>query len=74
MVKCLSCLWCEEEGQNEGTVINHLQTNDYHLGHICGWCLEYFTNSADTMCCYSQLCKPALACVDNDDQDEESDH
>ena len=44
----------------------------YHLGLICGWCLEYFTTSANTMCHHSQLCKLALASIDND-QEEKSD-
>ena len=28
------CLWCEKEGQNEGTLINHLQTTHYKLGLV----------------------------------------
>ena len=31
--------WCGKEGQNEGTVINHLQTMHYKLGLVCGRCL-----------------------------------
>ena len=54
-------------------VVNHLQMSHYHLGLICSWCLEYFTTSANTMCHHLQLCKPALASInDNDDQGEES--
>ena len=46
----------------------------YHLGLVYGQCLEYFTTSAKTMCHHSQLCKLALAGIDDDsdDQDEES--
>ena len=64
----LPMVW--KEGQNEGTVVNHLQTSHYHLGLICGQCLEYFTTSADTMCHHSQLCKPAPAGIDDDDDDD----
>ena len=61
------CPWCGKEGQNEGTVANHLQTIHYHLGLICSQCLKYFTTSADTMHHHSQLCKQALADVNDDD-------
>ena len=52
------CLWCGKEGQNEGTVVNHLWTNHYHLGLVCSW--------------HSQLCMLALASIDDDDLEEES--
>ena len=29
------CPWCGKEGQNEGTVINHLQMTHYKLGLVC---------------------------------------
>ena len=29
------CLWCGKEGQNEGTVINHLHMTYYKLGLVC---------------------------------------
>ena len=70
------CPWCGNEGQNEGTVVNHLRTSHYHLGLICDQCLEYLMMSAYTMHCHLQLCKPALASVeedDNEDQEGESD-
>ena len=41
------------------------QTSHYHLGPICSQCLEYFTTSMDTMHHHSQLCKLALAGIDN---------
>ena len=43
----------------------------YHLGLICGQYLEYFTTSTHTMHCHSQLCKPALAGVNNNDDNQE---
>ena len=32
------CLWCGKEGQNEGTIINHLQTTHCKLGLVCEKC------------------------------------
>ena len=29
------CPWCGKEGQNEGTVVNHLQTVHHRLGLVC---------------------------------------
>ena len=29
------CPWCGKEGQNEGTVVNHLRTTHYMLGLVC---------------------------------------
>ena len=29
------CPWCRKEGQNEGTVVNHLWTVHYRLGLVC---------------------------------------
>ena len=66
------CPWCGKEGQNKSTVVNHLQTGHYHLGLICSQCLKYFTTSANTMCHHLQLCKLALAGINDDDQEEES--
>ena len=66
------CLWCGKEGQNKGTVANHLQMIHYHLGLICSQCIKYFTTSADAMQCHSQLCKLALAAVNDDNQEKES--
>ena len=65
------CLWCGKEGQNEGTVVNHLWMSHYHLGLVYSQCLKYFTTSTDTMCCHSYLCKLASAGVDDDDDQEE---
>ena len=69
------CPWYGKEGQNKGTVVNHLQTRHYHLGLICSHCTEYFTRSTNAMCWHSQLYKPALAGINNnDDWEEESDN
>ena len=51
-------------------MVNHLRTNHYHLGLICNHCIEYFTMSTDAMCWHSQLCKPAPANDDNDQEEE----
>ena len=70
------CPWCDKEGKNEGTVVNHLRTSHYHLGLICGWCLEYFMTSSNMMCHYSQGCPSVHAhSYDGNDNDceEESD-
>ena len=32
------CPWCGKEGQNEGTVVNHLRTTHYRLGLVCDRC------------------------------------
>ena len=33
------CPWCGKEGQNEGTIINHLRMVHYKLGLMCKKCL-----------------------------------
>ena len=30
--------WCSKDGQNEGTIVNHLRTVHYKLGLICDQC------------------------------------
>ena len=75
------CPWCGMEGQNEGTIVNHLWTMCYQLSIVCAWCLEYFTTNADAMCRHTQLCKPSATGDndnnrdfeedDNDDEDDE---
>ena len=32
------CPWCEKEGQNEGTIINHLRMVLYKMGLVCKRC------------------------------------
>ena len=54
------CPWCGKEGQNEGTVVNHLQTVHYRLGLVCNKCYNYPSTSSDTLCCHSQQnCQPS---------------
>ena len=43
------CLWCSKDGQNEGTVINHLRTVHYKLGLICNQCFGCPTVMLDTL-------------------------
>ena len=43
------CPWCGKEGQNEGTMVNHLHTRHYCLGLVCERCLLYFTTKSDKM-------------------------
>ena len=33
------CPWCGKEGQNEGTMVNHLRMTHYRLGLVCNQCL-----------------------------------
>ena len=35
------CPLCGKEGQNKGTVVNHLQTMHYKLGLVCSGCLHF---------------------------------
>ena len=48
------CPWCGKEGQNEGTVVNHLQTVHYRLGLVCNKYNNCPSTSLDTLCCHSQ--------------------
>ena len=43
------CPWCGKEGQNEGTVINHLQTVHYRLGLVGKKCFSFLSTSSDTL-------------------------
>ena len=43
------CHWCEKEGQNEGTVVNHLRTTHYRLGLVCNWCFGCPTVMFDSL-------------------------
>ena len=47
------CPWCSKEGQNEGTVINHLQTVHYRLGLVCEKCFSCPSTSLETLYCHS---------------------
>ena len=44
-VGCSFCPWCRKEGQNKGTILNHLCTGHYHLGLVSKRCLSYFTTT-----------------------------
>ena len=61
------CPWCAKEGQNEGTVVNHLHTVHYYLGLVCALCLAFSTTSADTMRKHNPCCKATAT----QDQEEE---
>ena len=45
------CPWCGKEGQNKGTIINHLCTGHYHLGLACERCLSYFAIRQNVASC-----------------------
>ena len=54
------CPWCGKEGQNEGTIINHLQMVHYRLGLMCDKCYSYPSTSLDTLYCHGQQnCQPS---------------
>ena len=46
------CPWCGKEGQNEGTVVNHLRTTHYRLGLVCDKCHSCLTTTCDTLHCH----------------------
>ena len=46
------CPWCGKEGQNKGTVVNHLQTVHYRLGLVCNKCNDCQSTSSDTLHCH----------------------
>ena len=64
------CPWWGKEGQNEGTVVNHLHTNHYHLGLICERCLLYFTTNSNVMQCHTQGYEPTHPNDDSSDNEE----
>ena len=43
------CPWCGKDGQNEGTIINHLRMVHYKLGLICDQCFCCPTVTLDTL-------------------------
>ena len=54
------CRWCGKEGQNEGTVINHLWTVHYRLSFVCEKCFGCPSTSLETICHYGQKdCQPS---------------
>ena len=50
----LFCPWCGKEGQNKGTMVNHLCTGHYCLGLICKRCVLFFTTNSKVMQCHVQ--------------------
>ena len=54
------CPWCGKEGQNEGTVINHLWTVHYRLGLVCEKCFGCLSTSSETIHHHSHKdCQPS---------------
>ena len=54
------CPWCGKEGQNEGTVVNHLWTVHYRLGLVCNRCHDCPSIASDTLCWHGwqDCCQP----------------
>ena len=46
------CPWCGKEGQNKGTVVNHLQMVYYRLGLVCNKCNNCPSTISNTLCCH----------------------
>ena len=54
------CPWCRKEGQNEGTVVNHLLTVHYRLGLMCEKFFGCPSTSLKTFCHHSwKDCQPS---------------
>ena len=51
------CPWCGKEGQNKGTIVNHLQTMDYNLGLICSRCLHCPAITSEAIWHHGPSCK-----------------
>ena len=49
------CLWCGKEGQNEGMVVNHLQTTHYWLDLVCDRCYSCPSTTSHTLHHHGQL-------------------
>ena len=54
------CPRCRKEGQNEGTVVNHLWTIHYRLGLMCKKCYGCPSTSSKTLCWHGQKDLPTL--------------
>ena len=48
------CPWCGNEGQNKGTMVNHLQTIHYRLGLVCNRCHGCPSTMSNTLCHHGQ--------------------
>ena len=61
------CPWCGKEGQNEGTMVNHLWIVHYHWGLVCTLCLAFLTTNVDT----TRKHKPNCKAIATEDWEEE---
>ena len=62
--------WCGKEGQNKGTMVNHLWNVHYCLGLICVLYWDFFVMSSDTMRWHASSCE-ALTTKDEAQEEEE---
>ena len=54
------CPWCRKEGQNKGTIVNHLQTVHYKQGLICEKCFGCPSITWEAIHCHGQKdCQPS---------------
>ena len=54
------CPWCRKEGQNKGTVINHIWTVHYKLGLAFEKCFGCLSITSEAICHHSQKnCQPS---------------
>ena len=54
------CPWLWKEGQNEGTVVNHLWMVHYRLSLVCNKCYDYPSTSSDILHYHGQQnCLPS---------------
>ena len=54
------CPWCGREGQNKGTLINHLQTTHYKLGLVCKKCFCCPSVTSEAIQCHDcKSCQPS---------------
>ena len=54
------CPVCGMEGQNEGTVVNHMQTMHYKPGLVCGRCLHFPLITSEAIQHHGQGCKQPM--------------
>ena len=48
------CPCCGKEGQNEGTIVNHLWMTNYKLGLVCGTCFHCPSMTSKAILCHGQ--------------------
>ena len=48
------CPWCRKEGQNKGTMVNHLWTVHYRLVLVCNRCYDCLSAMSNTLHCHGQ--------------------